>query len=186
MTENRNFIYSQFKMCRLGQYNSKYTFVRGLEFSEVNENSDFQKHLQSEIFKTNKMKVITENRNFINSQFKICRLGQHNSKNTYVRALKFSEVIVNSDFQKRLKSNIIQANKRKVMKENRNLIYSQFKMCPLGQYNSKNTFVRGLKFSEVIVNSDFKKHLKSNNIQANEMKVMTKNRNFIYFQFKRC
>ena len=148
MTENRNFIYSQFKMCRLGQYNSKYTFVRGLKLSEVNENSDFQKHLQSEIFKTNKMKVITENRNFIYSQIKMCRLGQYNSKCTFVRGLKFSEVIVNSDFKKRLKFDIIQVHEIKVITENRNFINSQFKICRLGQHNSKNTYVRALKFSE--------------------------------------
>ena len=135
MTENRNFIYSQFKMCRLGQYNSKYTFVRGLKLSEVNENSDFQKHLQSEIFKTNKMKVITENRNFIYSQIKMCRLGQYNSKNTFVRELKFFVVIANFDFTKHLKSDIFQTDEMKVITENRNFINSKILTTTSGLSN---------------------------------------------------
>ena len=57
---------SQFRLCRLGQYNSKSTFVRELKFFVVIANSDFTQHLKSDIFQTNEMKVITENRNFIN------------------------------------------------------------------------------------------------------------------------
>ena len=136
------------KFCPLRQHNSKNTFVRLLNISKVIVKTDFQKHLKSDIFKTNKMKVKTENRNIKNSQFKLCPLGQYNSKYTFVRGLKFSEVIVNSDFKKHLQSEIFQTNKMKVITENRNFIYSQIKMCRLGQYNSKNTFVRALKFSE--------------------------------------
>ena len=75
MTEIRNFINFQFKIYRLGYDKSKNTFVRALKFPEVIVIFDFKKHLQCEIFQTYKMKVITENGNFINSQFKICRLG---------------------------------------------------------------------------------------------------------------
>ena len=48
--------------------------MRLLNISEVIVNTDFRKHLKSDIFKTNKMKVITENQNVKNSQFKLSPL----------------------------------------------------------------------------------------------------------------
>ena len=58
--ENLNFIKSQFKMCRFGQYNSKNSF-KALKFSKGIENSDFNKHLKCENFQTYKEKVIKKN-----------------------------------------------------------------------------------------------------------------------------
>ena len=121
------------------------------------------------------MKVITEIRNIKNSQFELCPLGQHKSKNTFVKALNFPEFIENTGFQKHLKSLTFQTNKRKVFKNNLNFMKSQLKMCQLGQCNSKNTFIQNLKFSNVIGNSDSKTDLKCENFQTYKEKVIKKN-----------
>ena len=49
-----------------------------MKFFVVIANFDFTKHLKSDIFQTDEMKVITENRNFINSKILTTTSGLSN------------------------------------------------------------------------------------------------------------